>query len=230
MSQQDLKFLKKNGASTWALLVQNGTNWIPGVNIFWNNALGRLGIGPSTDTPANTVEVNSGTSGTSGVRLRQMNNTTSATAGAAPVGIDASGDLVVYQKPRILCDVYRNTAYTVQTTATDYVYDTAITNVGTSYNLSTGIFIPPENGTYIFYSVNRFAGNADTTLNLQLVIDGSVNIETVGYTNNRNGSANLTIPVDLTTSQQVKFALFRVGNMTLSTGSVFSRLKIMKVA
>ncbi|KAB7726495.1 hypothetical protein F5984_24580 [Rudanella paleaurantiibacter] len=57
---------------------------------------GNVGIG--TTTPGNNLEVNSGTSGKSGLRFTNLNNsTTGATSGAKALGVNSSGDVVTVE-------------------------------------------------------------------------------------------------------------------------------------
>lgn len=54
---------------------------------------GSIGVG--TVTPSSKVEINSGTANTSGLKFSNMNATTPITTGAAPLGVNASGEVVV---------------------------------------------------------------------------------------------------------------------------------------
>jgi len=60
-------------------------------NLFWNNTSKRLGIG--TNTPNNTLELNSGIANTSGFRFTQLNSSSPTSAGQA-IGVNSSGDIV----------------------------------------------------------------------------------------------------------------------------------------
>jgi hypothetical protein len=69
---------------------------------------GNVGIG--TGVPGNKLEVNQGTAGNSGLRFTQMNSTTPATTtGTAPLGVNATGDVVVI--PGATSAVFRGTVY-----------------------------------------------------------------------------------------------------------------------
>jgi hypothetical protein len=57
------------------------------------NDTGRIGIG--TTAPTTTLHVNSATANDSGLRLEQLTNASPATAGAATLGVDATGKVVV---------------------------------------------------------------------------------------------------------------------------------------
>lgn len=58
---------------------------------------GNIGIG--TTSPATLLHVRTGTSGTSGLRLENLTNSSSATTGAAVLGVDASGNVVRAKAP-----------------------------------------------------------------------------------------------------------------------------------
>jgi hypothetical protein len=60
-------------------------------NFFWNNTSKRLGIG--TNTPNNTLEINSGIANTSGFRFTQLNSSSPTSTGQA-IGVNSSGDIV----------------------------------------------------------------------------------------------------------------------------------------
>jgi hypothetical protein len=60
-------------------------------NLFWNNTSKRFGIG--TNTPNNTLEVNSGIANTSGFRFTQLNSSSPTSTGQA-IGVNSSGDIV----------------------------------------------------------------------------------------------------------------------------------------
>jgi len=55
---------------------------------------GNVGVG--TAAPGAKLEVNSGTAGVSGQRFTNLNNASTSTAGTAPLGVDASGNVVVH--------------------------------------------------------------------------------------------------------------------------------------
>jgi hypothetical protein len=66
-----------------------GTN----VNGTLANPKGNIGLG--TSNPTAKVEIASGTTGISGLKFTNINNTTATTANAAALGVDASGNVVI---------------------------------------------------------------------------------------------------------------------------------------
>jgi hypothetical protein len=65
------------------------------------------------------------------------------------------------------------TNYATGSTSNVVIFDTAITNVGSGYNTSTGIFTAPTTGFYSFSSSLFFAAAAGTTQFL-IAVTGSV--------------------------------------------------------
>jgi hypothetical protein len=57
---------------------------------------GNMGVG--TSSPGNKLEVNSGTTNTSGLRFTQLQSSSPATAGAAKLGVNSVGDVVIAPK------------------------------------------------------------------------------------------------------------------------------------
>lgn len=70
-------------------------NAIFGNNLSNNIANLTANIGIGTATPTARVEIASGTTGTSGLKFTNINNTTPTTANAAALGVDGSGNVVI---------------------------------------------------------------------------------------------------------------------------------------
>lgn len=83
------------------------TNDVERVRVLEN---GQVGIG--TNVPSNTMEINSGTTGESGLTFAEMDNTTSPSAGS-PIGVDASGKVINNPLFRVQT---KTAAYTLQLT------------------------------------------------------------------------------------------------------------------
>lgn len=68
-----------------------------GLNDFVVTNTGSVGIG--TIAPTQKLEISSGTTDVSGLKFTSVNNMTASTVGAAPLGVDANGNVVVTVAP-----------------------------------------------------------------------------------------------------------------------------------
>ena len=109
---------------------------------------GNIGIG--TTTPTAKLEITSGVAGNSGLKLTNINSTTAATAGAAALGVDANGNVVVKDDNAA---INTSALYNSGKTCSTYLVSTANTWV-TNPNVYV---VVPEDGVYmIAYSARAW--------------------------------------------------------------------------
>jgi hypothetical protein len=131
---------------------------------------GMVGIG--TNNPHVSLEVNSGTSGQSGVRLTQLNSLSTTSAGA-PLGVDSSGNLVVLSSSSnanvptgsILDDTLTDPStitvagrYIVPASGNSGVF-VGEANQYASYNGSSWTFTAPNTNDKVLITTGSNAGN-----------------------------------------------------------------------
>ncbi|TAN01547.1 MAG: hypothetical protein EPN39_01905, partial [Chitinophagaceae bacterium] len=128
-------------------------------------------VGINTSSPTNTLTVNSGTSGSSGLQFTQMNSTSPPTVDSALLGIDKSGNVVVARGSSIPSVVTRTigTPYQVSITRNAMVNYTIMLSVSptvlSSASAEADLQISP-NGTSGWTTVAR----VNLTINLGLLI------------------------------------------------------------
>jgi hypothetical protein len=134
-------FLSGNGTLTNQFVVKNN---------------GNIGIG--TTTPTAKLEINNGTAG-SGLKFTQLNASSTPVTGAAPLGVDATGN-VVTTPGSIFISVDGATNQSIGAAFTTIIMGNIVTASGvpaSNYNTATGIFTVPVTGTYEITGSLRYA-------------------------------------------------------------------------
>ncbi|XP_048769665.2 uncharacterized protein LOC125675876, partial [Ostrea edulis] len=97
------------------------------------------------------------------------------------------------------CDLSRKVAFTasVSSSSTSWnsgtlVFPVVITNVGNGYNPSNGIFTAPTNGNYVFF-VNVQSYDKKKTIHVDIVLNGSTKVRTMGYNGSYAAGLNLVV-------------------------------------
>jgi hypothetical protein len=117
-------------------------------NFFWDNTNKRLGIG--TNTPNAKLEINSGVSGSGGIRFTQLNSTSTGIAANGKVlTVNGSGDIVlanmaygadvIVSKTTVLPAAMSNTGQVV-------IFNSETQDINNGHNNTTGIYTTPTGG------------------------------------------------------------------------------------
>lgn len=138
-----------------------------------------VGIGFSTDNasiPTTTnnagrvLQIASGTAGSSGLRLKNISNaTTAVTTGVAPLGVDANGDVVVTSSSAVVKTAVRavnSGTITVNNNVTPGTAPGAATETFDNlneFNPATQTFTASQAGTYRVMFTAQFAQRANTS-------------------------------------------------------------------
>lgn len=123
---------------------------------------GRVGIG--INAPTAKLEINNGTAG-SGLKFTQLNSNSTPTTGAAPLGVDASGNVVATPG-----NIFLSVSGTAQPSGSNFFtvsMPTVVSAIGfpaSNYNTATSLFTVPITGVYeitgtIRYTDGSPAGN-----------------------------------------------------------------------
>ena len=83
------------------------------------------------------------------------------------------------------------------------VFDTIVTNIGSAYNATTGIFMAPSDGIFVFaWTILTYPGKY---YNTELVVDGSAKLYNAANTNGGNSyeSSGCTGVLQLKAGQRV---------------------------
>lgn len=143
-------------------------------SFFWDAANNRLGIG--TATPAASLHVRTGVANDGGLRLENLTNTAAVTAGAAVLGVDATGKVVRAKTPVY----YSGTGAVANTEEVTKIWVAEIANNASG---TPSVTIPSNVG---------FAN----ILNIQVTAKGgtsAANAPIVNVTSNTNSVINLRV-------------------------------------
>jgi hypothetical protein len=167
---------------------------------------GEVGIG--TATPANKLEVNSGTSGTSGVRLTQVTN-------AAQLGTNASGDIVPVVR-RVSAAVGAGVPVTL-----DNVRVQLSTN-----NSARSLMISTVSGSFVMDGMDEalYAGSAYTNFNVAArTVNTTMAHTTAGWSLGNTGN------VQRFTFQDTTNGIGYIVTMVIGTGYVTNYITIERI-
>ena len=183
-------------------------------------------IGLGTATPTRRLHVEGGFRLVDGTQGLNKVLTSDATG-------NASWQNLTY--PQILVVANRTTTYTPNTTSfATLIYNTAATNIGSSYNLGTGTFTAPETGLYEVHVHNsyRSTNNSANMVELQIVVNGVVDLRlaTSIQNNNITNTISGSTLVSLNSGQTIQIQVGnRVSNLTPQVGTGQHNLKIIRL-
>lgn len=190
---------------------------------------GNIGIG--TSTPSNILTVNSGIANSSGLTFQQLNSSSPVTYDAMPLGVDATGTVVV--KNGASRRPYFNAYKLNSPTSVDETDITTLTKTADTYNVlneNTGVFTAPEDGFYIFVYGADFGNNTGGVICLSLHLNGT----TYGGRNQFNAldsgipyttNCNYSTFLKLTKNDTVSFSIFTQRSL-IATKIYFSGIQL----
>lgn len=163
-----------------------GTNY----SLLLNPNGGNVGVG--TATPSKKLEVTSGVANDSGVKLTNINNATPVTPGAATLGIDATGNVVVQSTAPVL------TRFSSFNLDTNTVTNSVLTIGELEFRLRFGGTCNPSTAAtdYSYLSVRSTTGAA-----IGAMMAGRTYDEAAG--GNVGVANNLTIPITTTFAETI---------------------------
>jgi hypothetical protein len=153
-------------------------------------------------------------------------------------GLSFSGSVLNVTLPEILVDVNRTSTYNPAAAFATIAYNTAVTNVGTSYNTTTGIFTAPATGLYQVIVSNMYSANSgdNHVIRVRIIANGSTNLESaVAMTPYGNplpvyNSINMSSYVSLSANQTLRIDMGgEIGTISPEVGTGQHNLKIIRL-
>ena len=190
-----------NVAITGGAKTSSGT---PGYVVLQGSGGGYVGIG--TTNPGNTLEVNSGTSGASGVRLTQLTSTSTAgTSNGKVLTVNSNGDIILVPDQVGSSGSGVNTVGTINTLTKSS--DGAGISGSTIYLQTADASAPGlvSTGTQTFAGDKTFNGNVSvgTSLTAYMAVSGSA---AVCFSGVANGTAGLKTLTDCSSTPTADYA------------------------
>ena len=189
---------------------------------------GNLGIG--TTAPTAKLEINNATAG-SGLKFTQLNSSSTPVTGAATLGVDATGNVVV--KPSgIFMSVSGGLGQVIGASFNTIIMNTVVSAVGvasSNYNTTTGIYTVPVTGTYQITANLRFAdsqvANTQFGLGVNIANDDGAWMSWSNINQTTSGSNRTSFPyirvVNLTAGAQLRmYSLVDTGSMPINIASM----------
>jgi hypothetical protein len=147
-------------ATTNVYVVPNGSSTSAGVSVANNSSLTNASKIVMATNGTTDTQIISGVNGSGSYLPLSFYTNNALTA-----QMDTSGRILSPLQPRFFA--YRD-AGDVTVNGTTIVYNVAVTNIGSCYNTSTGIFTAPVNGWYLFSATQISSNTANTESTIYL--------------------------------------------------------------